>query len=42
MIAKIGKILKINESADWNKAVQDGVLVNLFLKIMVFASDYVC
>ena len=34
---QVGKILKIDKNAEWNKAVQVGILRNLLLQIMVFA-----
>ena len=35
---QVGKILKINKSTGWNKAMQVGILGNLLLSIMVFAN----
>ena len=37
MKVQVGKILKIDKSAEWNKTVQVRIFGNLLLKIMVFA-----
>ena len=36
---QVGKILKINKSAGWNKAMQVGNLGNILLQIIVLAYE---